>query len=369
MAPIDHPRERLEPEVARQLAAFSHEAEVAGELHPQQLELIYRHKWFKIFIPERLGGLGLTLPEAVRLEEAISWADGSTGWVVTLCAGAGWFVGFVDKHIRDEFFAGDKLCVAGSGASGGTAEILEDGYLVKGLWPYASGALHATTFTANCVVCRNGRPVIKDDGSELVKPFVLTPGEVNIRRTWKAQGMIATGSHSFTVENVRVLEARQFIIDATRATLDDPVFRFPFLQLAEVTLAVNISGMTLCFLAVAALSEGNSNTPSGDRMLMLLLREQESAVNDVRSLFFGCLDQAWAELTTNGLVAEPTLYQISIISHTLVVQCRATVDAIYPLCSTSSKAPGGNLNRVWRNIHTSLMHALFGGRMERSEVT
>jgi len=33
----------------------------------EQLELIYRRKWFKIWIPVELGGLGLTVPEGLNV--------------------------------------------------------------------------------------------------------------------------------------------------------------------------------------------------------------------------------------------------------------------------------------------------------------
>ena len=61
-------------------------------------------------------------------------------------------------------------------------------------------------------------------------------------------GMIATASHSFEVNDVYVNTNRCFMIDPDLAILPDIVYQYPFLQLAETTLAVNISGMTMRFL-------------------------------------------------------------------------------------------------------------------------
>ena len=39
-------------------------------------------------MPKENGGLGMSMPEGLRMEETLAWTDGSTGWTVTLCAGA-----------------------------------------------------------------------------------------------------------------------------------------------------------------------------------------------------------------------------------------------------------------------------------------
>lgn len=261
MTTIHHPSSLLPSEIASQIAAFAREAETLRDLHPRQWALIHKQKWLRMFIPKSLGGLGLSLPEVVRLEESLAWVDGSTAWVVTLCAGAGWFVGFVEPSVANEFFTVDGFCAAGSGSVTGTAEVLPDGYLINGLWPYASGALHATVFTANCVIHENGKPVIAADGTPQVLPFILKPDEVEVKKTWNSTGMIATASHSFSVSNVTVPKDRCFMIHPSAAKLNDPVYRYPFLQLAETTLVANVSGMTIRFLELAAkwVADGSSN--------------------------------------------------------------------------------------------------------------
>jgi alkylation response protein AidB-like acyl-CoA dehydrogenase len=50
------------------LRQYSKDAEAQGRLHPAQLEIIRSQRWFHLFVPERYGGLELTLPEIVRLE-------------------------------------------------------------------------------------------------------------------------------------------------------------------------------------------------------------------------------------------------------------------------------------------------------------
>jgi hypothetical protein len=361
---IEHPATRLKSEIAIQLGAFAHEAEMSGDLHPSQLALIHAHKWFRMFIPKSHGGLGLTLPEVVRLEESLAWADGSTAWVITLCAGAGWFIGFVDETIANQFFTGDELCVAGSGSATGTAEITDDGYLINGSWPYASGSLHATAFTANCIIQRSGDAQTNANSTPRVLAFVLKPHEVTIHKTWKAMGMVATASHSFSAANVRVPSNRCFEIHPSAVKIDDPVYRFPFLQLAETTLVANISGLSVHFLDLAINSTGKSGASYGPGMCDRTVNKHMAVINDLRKAFFTYLDEAWQQLVDSGVVTDTKLQEVSQACHTLAHACRVAIDEIYPLCGMAVLPPHeSERNRVWRNIHTALSHALFRSRL------
>ena len=149
---VSHPSQLLQPEWTEIIRSEATTAERTGLLQPKQLQLIYQQQWFKLLVPEVYSGYQKSLPEMVQLEESLAWADGSFGWVVTLCSGAGWFAGFMPVKEASAIFENPKVCLAGSGASNGTATISGNGFVLNGSWKYASGAQHATHFTANCVV-------------------------------------------------------------------------------------------------------------------------------------------------------------------------------------------------------------------------
>jgi alkylation response protein AidB-like acyl-CoA dehydrogenase len=169
-----NPSSFLPAGIADILRSRAAEAEVRRDLHPDQLELIYEQQWFRMLMP----GAPLPLPELVRLEEGISWADGAVGWMVTLCSGAGWFAGFFPPDAFPEVFSQKQVCLAGSGAPTGEAHIIAGGYRVSGRWDYASGAVHATAFTANCVIIDKGQKVLTADGLPLIRPFLFKKEEV-----------------------------------------------------------------------------------------------------------------------------------------------------------------------------------------------
>ena len=347
---LAHPAGFLDPATIAALRAPAPAAESARKLDDRQLAVIRERKWFKLFVPAQWGGLGLTLPQALELEEALAWVDGSTAWVVTLCGGAGWFAGFVDPAIRDELFASAETCLAGSGAVGGTAEVTGDGYLINGHWPHASGAEHATTFTANCLLTRGGQPLLDAGGGRQVAAFALARDEVTVHRTWNSMGMAATGSHAFEVRQVAVPAVRRFHIEARRATLPDLVYQYPFLQLAEATLAVNLSGLAVRFLELAAESVAQPiGNASGLAQTQLLAARRE---------LFAAVDESWRLLQDEKIIPERSLGRVSRASRQLAAVSRQAVDTIYPLCGLRAADLGSEINRVWRNLHTAGQHAL-----------
>ncbi|HLZ16394.1 MAG TPA: acyl-CoA dehydrogenase family protein, partial [Cyclobacteriaceae bacterium] len=99
MKNIEHPSRFISNEYTDQIRRVAAEAERFGNLHPDQVSIIREQNWLNMFVPKRYGGIELSLSEGVRIEECLSWADGSTGWVVTLCSGAAWFSGFLPHEV------------------------------------------------------------------------------------------------------------------------------------------------------------------------------------------------------------------------------------------------------------------------------
>lgn len=344
-------------------AEVAKKAEELGCLPPDWLELIYKEKWFKLFVPAHLGGLGCSLPEALRIEEKLAYADGSLGWTVTLCAGAAWFVGFIEAALRNTIFTEPKLCLAGSGFVGGKADRVGDRYLINGHWTYASGALHASHFTANCALFDNGNPVQDAKGNPVVKAFILYKNEVNILEGWNYKGMIATGSHAFEVEHLDVPLNRCFDIDPANAQLPDLVYQYPFLQFAEATLAVNILGISrhLQELIVAAFWKRDAYRKYSGRQrtyFQQIVDRQKAKMESIKLSFYDAIENSWNELETKKEISAATLKKISKISQKLTRTCRETNAKLYPFAGLEAAKIETELNRVWRDFSTVSQHAL-----------
>ena len=346
--------------LAETLRSKSAEAEVNRDLHPDQMGLIYKQQWFRMLLPE-VHSLSspkkppLSLSQLVRLEEGISWADGSVGWTVTLCSGAGWFAGFFPPAAFPDIFSDKQLCLAGSGAPSGEAHIVPGGYRISGRWDYASGALHATAFTANCVIMENGQRLLTDDGSPLVRSFLFRKEEVSVIKNWNTIGLIATGSYAFEVRNAMIPSDRCFDIEPSQAKGSHPIYHYPFLQLAEATLAANLSGMGIHFLDCATdffyrrIRSGRVPANAAGEMDEALAAAQNT-IQTKRTEFYKTLDHSWESQTDFDAVSR--------CSRGLVTAVLRMVDKLYPYGGLGAARPDTELNRVWRDLHTASQHNL-----------
>lgn len=350
----------VQQDIIRQHAEAS---EKQGRLAPEILDLIYHEQWFQLFVPKVFGGPGKLLPEILRLEEDLAAVDGSLAWTVTLCSGASWFAGFINSDLLNEFLADPKVCLAGSGAVGGTAVLTNNGYLIDGDWKYASGALHATVFTANCYFKdESGRDVLDSEGKPVVRSFLLRKDEVTILPGWSYFGLVATGSHAFEVRNLLVPKSRSFEINES-IQINEPLFNYPFLQLAETTLAVNSAGLCRNFLS---LTQKMFYARSGQKryteqqlayfnhVFFTCSREFEAAKNN----FYEKFSVSWKSLVKEGVIEEEALNAVSAASRTLAHTSRRVCDELFPYCGLEAARKESEINRVWRDLHTASQHSL-----------
>lgn len=363
MNKAEHPFLFLNQELVQTLRSFSAEAEHLRKLHPGQLAAIYRHKWFNLYVPHAYDGLELSLPDALKIEEGLAWVDGSIGWTVTLCSGANWFIGFLQPLIADRLFSVQGTCLAGSGRASGTAKLTEDGYIVNGSWQYATGAPFASAFTANCLIEKDDRLLYNEDGSVQTMAFVFLREEVSVHNTWSLSGMVATGSYSFAVHELKLAHNRSFHITPAAAVLPQPVYQYPFLQFAEATLVVNISGMAYRFLELcepifAEKIKHMGQTKTGSGSLLQKLEDAFLQLTVAREQFYTAVTISWNSLLVSSNISVEQLEQVSSSSRALALIARQLTDQLYPYCGLIAANLSTEINRVWRNLHTASQHTL-----------
>jgi alkylation response protein AidB-like acyl-CoA dehydrogenase len=363
-ARVSMPQPPLSPRDARRIERYAALADAARFLHPVQRALLHRRGWLKMLAPRAAGGAELPLPQVVRLEEAVAAVDGSMGWVLTLCAGAGWFAGFLQPELARDIVGSARVCLAGSGAPTGHAEQEGDGWRITGSWDYASGAPMATHFTFNAVLRANGQPLLDEHGAPRIRAFLVPAAQVQIVPSWRSIGMRASASHSYRIDGTWIGKEHGFTISADAATADGPLYRYPFYSLAFVTLAANIAGMAGHFvrLVPACMSRRRhavKNLPLLDvPEVAALLRDKEQALATARARFYDTLDRSWALVEAGTPLSPEDVLSVQASSLALVAVSRAAVDELYPYCGLYAAHEDSAINRVWRDFHTASQHAL-----------
>jgi len=330
-------------------------------LNAAQQALIHERNWLRMLAPKAAGGLELPLPDVVRLEEAVAATDGSLGWVVTLCAGAGWFAGFLPPSVASGIVGTPNVCLAGSGAATGHADRDGDNFVITGRWDYASGAPMATHFTLNAILRERGEVLLDAAGKPRIRAFVVPAAHVVLEPAQGWIGMRSSGSCGYRIDGARVPASHGFTIDAAHATADGPLYRFPFMALAFVTLAANLAGIARHFVelarpAIAARRQHTTGIALAEvpAVAARVFQAQEELAGTLAQ-FYRVLDDAWAQVLAGAAPDEEALRRVSL---DLVDTSRRAVDGLYPYCGLQAARHGTDLNRAWCDFHTATQHAL-----------
>lgn len=313
------------------------------------IDQIHQERLLQIWVPKVYGGLGLRLNQGLKILFDWSKIDGSLGWMLTLCSGANFFSRNLKPEIAKELFSDAKTCFGGSGMVGGTAEKQTDGtFLINGLWHFATGAPHLSHFTLNARLTENGKPLLDESGSEMIRSFVISKNQAEIIPNWKSMGMKATGTYSFTVENVKVSEDYSFIYD--EFFTNDVLDKIPFRIFADLTLLVNYLGMASHFAEEAIkirphldLNFFNERIEQAMKKVIEFADEIESLLNDSTLI----ISEKQTEIHDySSVLVESLSHQILEIYFQLGIKGSHTDSAVYQVfCDYFTATQHSNFRR------------------------
>lgn len=354
----------ITPEIVREIRTHSIAIENAGRLTDGALEMIYRERWLQVMVPEAAGGLEWELPRIVRLFESLAYADANLGWCVNLGAGANMFAGYLDPGYAARTFSDPRTCCAGSGAISGDARRTEGGYLLSGRWKYASGAAHATHFTANARLLNDQGIPLQDNGTALFRSFIVPAGKIINHNNWHAIGLKGTSSNDFEAQHVFVPDEQVFSLVKPSPFAQGPLYAFPFAQLAVVNMSSMATGIALHFSALytelaAAKTPLHSDKKLQDHPIATHTYEELSRrLATARTSMYDKLDAAWRSYEAGGSADEQALSLLSTAARHAAAAARDMLNGLYPLCGMSILDPASELNKVWRDGMTALQHYL-----------
>lgn len=342
----------LSEDLSKLIRSASFEIEQIGMLPDDLLQLAFEEKLFKLFIPEELGGRGLSLPEAARVFEDTSYEDGSLGWLTTIGSGGNLFLENMTETQAKELYSPAEAVIAGSGYATGEAHAQSDGYIVSGEWRYCSGAPYASMFTANTIIWRDGQE------TDEMRACTFMPDQVEVIEDWNAIGLKGTGSHTIRVKNAFVPLDRTFSVVEKVNMLGTPVHSFPFVQFSQVSFASVCLGLGARFLEEAhtlaehAKSRWNAEKIAGT---VRLLEEQQTRFSQAQQLFHTAVERRW-DMHVNGSLDDHELEQLSAVcieSSDIATDCAVQLFRNLGMQAVIETSP---VNRAFRDLWTAGQH-------------
>lgn len=316
------------------------------------LELLWEQRLFRLWLPRNAGGEELDLMDSLALMEAASRVDGSYGWTVMIGSGGGLFGAIIEAATAREMLSPREAVIAGSGAPRGRADIVEGGYRASGRWRYASGAVHATWFTANCVLHREGAPILDASGAPVIRAMSFPPSDVAIHRTWDVSGMRATGSEDFSVDDVFVPARRTFSVYGDPPHESGSLYRFPFASITQAGVAAVALGIAAhaieAYAALGRQADATVHARFGEAVARLTL---------ARAGWWEVTRDAWAVVSSGGDLDEGGQARVMLACTHAAREAAAVVDVLHDIGGMAAMADSGDLGRCWRDVHAVTQHA------------
>ncbi|WP_318342916.1 acyl-CoA dehydrogenase family protein [Flagellimonas baculiformis] len=324
---------------------------------PQEvLDWMAQENLWNIWVPKSYGGLEMTLAEGLEKLRSLAQMDGSLGWTVTLCSGANFFIGNLREGASKEIFADPRepVCFGGSGGVFGTAEKLGDGYVVSGVWKYATGAPYLTHFTLNAKILEKGEEVLTAENIPLVRSFVVKREDVEIIQDWNTMGLKATATHSFVIKSKWIHEKFGFVYD--ESMLPHDIFKVPFAVFADLTLWVNYIGMA------AHILEEAKKIASPDVALYRLLALVTKTDHQVMEF----AERVQRMIDRGEELPQSLINEIHSEASDTVRSLSGAIISVYPQLGIRAATENHPLNQAFRDYFTATQHHIFSELGRRS---
>lgn len=329
-------------------------AEAQGRLTDSVLQGLFDLGLFRLFVSERYQGMGCDLPTALRVFERVASADGATGWLVMIGAGGGLFSGFLPEKSARALFESKYAVIAGSGMPCGVArpntDTAPDGFEVSGRWPYASGAHHASTFTANCKVAGDEDRIVS---------IAVPASAVTMHDTWSTLGLKATGSHDFSIDPMPLDASMTFSLSEP-PVLDEPIYHCPLETLAHLSFASVALGLLQLALSAFEAHCQQTLTPNAtpNQSRQTQIKQVRDQLEQGRDTIYPQAERLWQSLIEEGTISKAQQEATRQTCLKLVQTCLQNADALKAQAGMMAIKMDSEFGRAWRDLHTLAQHAL-----------
>jgi 3-hydroxy-9,10-secoandrosta-1,3,5(10)-triene-9,17-dione monooxygenase len=196
---------------AAEIGALLREQQEKSDARGCYSEAVHRRllegSFYRILQPRMFGGLGSDCETYVRVIMELSRGHPGSGWCYTLASSHAMVAAaHFSEAVQRELFGADgdfRSAYAAGPAGIPTFERSDAGYIVSGVWPFASGIPVCTHFMGGAVIPGEG-------GSLRPIAFVVPKHSIEVLPDWggdAAMGMQASGSNSVRLKGVFIPDA------------------------------------------------------------------------------------------------------------------------------------------------------------------
>ena len=355
--------EALQPELERR----SGEIDKLRQLPQDLADKLAQLGFYRLVVPEDLGGLGVSPEAFCKICETLAMANGSTGWCVFIGATSQYLFGALPATQLQEMLQNPNVITSGVFADMGTALFEEQngqpGYRINGHWRWGSGCRNAQWISGGVhEVDVEGQR--KTQGAPLTRVF-FKPEEIAIHDNWHVSGMRGSGSSDYVANNVWVSADRLSGNVEDTAQASKPIYQFPKFALLGIPIGAICLGMARASVE-EVIRVSKEKTPQGSRRTLALrpslhidLAQADTALNAARALFYQSIQEGWqAAQSAPGSLQDRRAMRTATV-HAVNVSIQV-IDKMYSVMGGTSVFETSCLQQHFRDVHVASQHMMVG---------
>lgn len=345
--------------------------EAQGKLSEETFGALRDAGLLGMLVPECFGGAEANTLEALEIIEALSYADGSTGWVqMAASVSTSLAAACLPAASAKMLFGGAHAVIAGQGAPNGQAVPATQngvsGFRLTGQWSYGSGILHSDHIHSGAILVEEGKAQRRADGrGPAVRIFIVPTSKAIMEGNWEVMGLRATGSVNYSITDVFVPESFTHSPDCVPVNQGGSVYWIGIIGMTTLGHTGFIIGAgrrmldeLSAFIAAKPPGRGGSLPPiSATQGFHEAFGRAEARYRASRSFVFDAWDDLQKSLDHGDA---PSTRQISLIRLAL----NHATSEVADVCAWAYKTAGGYalrdsaLQRCFRDVYAGTQHFL-----------
>ena len=322
------------------------EEENNGRLSASVIDALKEAGYYKLFLPQSLGGLEADPLTVAKLVEAVATHNTAAGWSLMVANTTLLMLSRIPEKGIDEIFSNDPdAFIAGTVHPPMRATKVDGGYLINGRNPLVSNVHEAQWLMVLALLMEDGQPIMHDGHPEILGIY-MKASDCQVIDTWDVIGMHATDSNDIEARDVFVPDHRVCsLMEEFRPGrhFTGPLYHFPAAGgniaclLAPVTLAV--AGNAIHELKTIA----EKKTPLGS---MVPIRERgviqrklgiaEALVRSSRAYLHDAISKSWQRTAAGETISLEEKAGLALAAAHTNQSCVEAVELMYSAAGSSA---------------------------------
>lgn len=317
--------------------------------------------FFRLLLPQELGGAELPHPDFLNILEMFAGADASVAWCLNQNNVFSTRSTRMPMTTAQEIWGEQRAVVTNGPPAGGSKSVpTPGGFRLSGHWNFSSGSDHATWIAALApVIPENGAGA---DGRPPQTRLHLMPiSEVRMVDLWQVAGLRGTGSFSFQVDDHFIPEDHTFVQEAPSWS-SAPLYGIPTTLLFATGFATVALGVARKSLDIA-IDVGRNRTPYRSGVLLRdhqttqrTIGEAHAQQSSARAFLRDAHGRLWESACSRGELTTDERIQLRVAATHAIRTSAQVVDAAYTLCGASGIFQSNPIQRRFQDIHVVTQH-------------